>query len=76
MKKVAWTDGMSAHHLRIEVGATQISYDNNTGVLVHRVYGAGKRCDRKIFKWSLDMANLMKSLNHSSRTFCEVSTYE
>ena len=58
----AWTDGTSAHHLRIEVGATQISYDNDTGILVHRVYGAGKRCDRKIFTWSLDMADLMQSL--------------
>ena len=58
----AWADGTSAHHLRIEVGATQISYDLDTGVLIHRVYGAGKRCDRKTFEWSLDMTALMKSL--------------
>ena len=58
----AWADGTSAHHLKIETGSTQISYDNDTGILVHRVYGAGKRCDRKTFEWSLDMTVLMKSL--------------
>ena len=58
----AWADGTSAHHLKIETGSTQINYDLDTGVLTHRVYGAGKRSDRKIFKWSLNMTALMKSL--------------
>ena len=59
---MAWPDGTSSHHLRIEVGSTQINYDLDTGVLTHRVYGAGKRSDRKTFEWSLNMTALMKSL--------------